>query len=87
MALLEGCDALRKPDRFNDFLLVCEAIFRHSTLVDNDKTFTQGLLAMKGLELARGVDAKVMAKRGLEGPALGTALRQARIEALWPLFD
>ena len=82
--LLERCDAIRRPQRLADLLLACECDARGRGLVDGDYAPRQRLAA--ALQRALSVDtagiALDAASRGLAGPAIGEAVRQARIAAV-----
>lgn len=81
MRLLERLDGLRRPDRVRRFALACEADHRGRLgreLVD----YPQRELLLRALQAARGVEASALLDQGLSGPALGAALRQARIRAI-----
>lgn len=90
LRLLERCDAIRKPGRFQEVLLACEADAR-GRLGFELATYPQGLRLRKALELALAADANGAAQdavaRGLKGPAIGDAIRHVREAALKPLSD
>ena len=83
--LLERCDALRRPERFEDLLLACECDAR-GRLGMQDRPYPvaarlrRALLAMQGVDTA--TVAKQAAERGWSGPAVGDAIRRARITAV-----
>jgi tRNA nucleotidyltransferase (CCA-adding enzyme) len=79
--LLARCDAFRKPERIARLALVCEADKRgRGGAADDDYPPGRELLRLHAAALAvRGAD---VAREGLEGPALGQALRRARIAAI-----
>ncbi len=85
MRLLERCDAIRRPERFVLALLACECDARGRTRRAHDAYPPRQRLAV-ALECARAVDTAVVAAdaaaRGLAGPAIGDAVRAARIEAI-----
>ncbi len=82
--LLERCDAIRRPQRMAELLLACECDARGRGLVGGDYAPRQRLAI--ALQSALGVDtasvALAAAARGLAGPAVGDAVRQARIAAV-----
>jgi tRNA nucleotidyltransferase (CCA-adding enzyme) len=80
MRLLEGLDAIRQPG-INDFLAACEADF-HGRSGWEDRPYPQADRLRSALAAARQVKAAELVARGLSGPALGEALRSARIEAI-----
>lgn len=81
LAVLEGADALRRRERFEDFLLACEADARGRAGLEAEP-YPQAALLRGALAAAASVDAAALAARGLQGEALGAALREARIVAV-----
>jgi tRNA nucleotidyltransferase (CCA-adding enzyme) len=79
MDLLDNTDALRRPDRFLQFLLACEADARAQ---DNVEEYRSAAILLRALNTAKQVDAKALADSGLQGPELGEAIRQQRVEAI-----
>jgi len=79
--LLARCDAFRKPDRIAQLAIVCEADKRGRAGLQDEPYPQRGeLLRLHAAALAvRGAD---IAREGLDGPALGEALREARIAAI-----
>jgi tRNA nucleotidyltransferase (CCA-adding enzyme) len=87
--LLERCDALRKPARFADVLLACECDARgRGGLQEAPYPQRQRLLA--ALEAAQAVDTQAIAglaqAAGLQGPAIGERIQQARVTAVATAF-
>ncbi len=78
--LLARCDAFRKPARIAQLALACEADARGRTGHDED-AYPQGAQLQQLLAAALTVRAADVAA-GLEGPAVGEALRKARIKAI-----
>lgn len=75
-------DGLRQPDRFEEFLLACEADARGRKGLENN-LYPQGQRMRVALLAARGVDAsKVRAERKVDGEALGKALQEERLAAV-----
>ena len=85
MRLFERCDALRRPDRFAGLLLACECDAR-GRLGREDEPYPPRQRLPGLLEAVRRVDTAAIAAdaaaRGLGGPAVGDAIRQARVRAL-----
>lgn len=83
--LLDRCDAWRRPDRFADLLLACECDARGRAGMEDDPYPPRERL-QRALDCARQVDtaavARAAADGGASGPAIGEAIRRARIEAL-----
>ena len=85
MRLLERCDALRRPERFGQALLACECDARGRTGLDEQPYAPRARLG-SALAAVLAVDAQAAAAQaaaaGAQGPALGTAVRDARLAAL-----
>jgi tRNA nucleotidyltransferase (CCA-adding enzyme) len=83
--LLERCDALRRRDRFAELLLACECDAR-GRLGREDAAYPQRPHLLEALRRVEAVDATTIAAdaaaRGLAGPAVGTAIHEARVAAL-----
>ena len=90
LRLLERCDALRKPRRFDDVLLACECDAR-GRLGRADDPYPQRARLREALDVALAVDAGAAAAeamaRGLEGPKVGEAVRAARLRGLEARFQ
>ncbi|MCL4106185.1 UNVERIFIED_CONTAM: hypothetical protein GTU68_058491 [Idotea baltica] len=81
MKLLNATDALRRPERFEEFLLACEADSRGRLgLEKRDYPQTQYLRGALGA--VQSVKAKQLMAQGISGKALGAALQEARQSAL-----
>jgi tRNA nucleotidyltransferase (CCA-adding enzyme) len=85
MRLLERCDALRRPERFDQALLACECDARGRTGLD-ERPYAPRARLDSALAAVLAVDAQAAAAQaaadGAQGPALGTAVRDARLAAL-----
>jgi len=85
LRLLERCDAIRKPQRFEDVLLACECDAR-GRLGFEDRAYAPRPRLLAALAAARGVVTSVIAKQaqehGLSGPQVGERIHQARAEAI-----
>lgn len=79
--VIERSDALRRPQRFAQFLLACEADHRGRTGFEQ-APYPQAQRLQLALEAARGVDVASLAKQGLTGEAMRDALRAARTQAI-----
>ncbi|AMX01513.1 multifunctional CCA addition/repair protein [Microbulbifer thermotolerans] len=81
MKLLRALDALRRPERFEQFLLACESDARgRKGLQDRPYPQVDYLRAVR--EAACGVSPKELMEQGYEGAALGKALDRARVRAI-----
>ena len=78
--LLERCDGFRRPERIELLAIACEADKRgRAGLEDEPYPSREGLLAAHAAACAvRAADLPP----GLEGPAIGEAMRQARVRAV-----
>ena len=83
--LLERCDAIRRADRFDDVLLACECDAR-GRLGLGASAYPQRARLLAAQSAALRIDsagaAEEAAARGLRGPALGDAVREARVRAV-----
>ena len=79
--ILRGLDALRKPQRFEQFLVACEADAR-GRLVLEHRAYRQGTLMRRVHQVATSVRAQPLVKQGLSGPALAEALQRERLAAI-----
>lgn len=78
---LQGLDALRKPQRFEQFLLACEADAR-GRLGLEDRAYPQTDYFRQVHRAAVAVRAQSLVERGLSGLALAEALQQERLAAI-----
>jgi tRNA nucleotidyltransferase (CCA-adding enzyme) len=81
LELLEAVDAFRRPDRFADFLLACEADARGRTGRERDPYPQRDYLA-RARELAASVALAAEERSGLTGTAIGERLHGRRVAAL-----
>jgi tRNA nucleotidyltransferase (CCA-adding enzyme) len=78
---LEGLDAFRRSERFEQFLLCCEADSRGRQGLQ-DRDYPQTDMFRRAFQAALSVDNQQLLNQGHQGKALGEAIRQARIEAI-----
>jgi tRNA nucleotidyltransferase (CCA-adding enzyme) len=83
--LLERCDAIRKPQRFEDVLLACECDAR-GRLGLEERPYAQRPRLLDALRAAQQVRTREIAQdaqaRGIEGPQVGELIHAARIAAV-----
>ncbi|MES2938302.1 MAG: multifunctional CCA addition/repair protein [Pseudomonadota bacterium] len=83
--LLERCDALRKPQRFEQVLLACECDAR-GRLGLEERAYPQRERLMRALRAALAVETAAIAaaarERGAQGPQIGEAIHAARVHAV-----
>ncbi len=78
--LIARCDGFRRPERIDPLATVCEADARGRTGLE-DRAYPQGDALRAAHAAACAVKAGEVAE-GLSGPAIGEALRRARIQAI-----
>lgn len=78
---LESLDAFRRPERFEQFLIACEADARGRAGYE-DSAYPQKDYFRKALELANSIDISVLVNQGLKGEAIAKAIKAGRISAL-----
>jgi tRNA nucleotidyltransferase (CCA-adding enzyme) len=81
LKLLNATDALRRPDRFEAFLLACEADAR-GRLGLEDRDYPQADYLRQALVIAQDVTAAQFAQDGVQGKALGEAITAERVRRL-----
>jgi tRNA nucleotidyltransferase (CCA-adding enzyme) len=81
--LLERCDALRRPSRFEQLLQVCEHI---AAAQGGERTGPPRERLLRALGAARQVNAAALGAGIPAGPALGAAIRRARLQAIAQAF-
>jgi tRNA nucleotidyltransferase (CCA-adding enzyme) len=81
LTLLERCDALRRPERFELILLACEADYR-GRLGWEERDYVQAAMWRAALAAVRAVDAGAIAAATTEPQAIAGAISASRIEAL-----
>ena len=78
--VFEKTDAFRRPERFEQFLLACEADARGRAGLEN-RRYPQADLFRRALEAASSIDAAAIALE-FEGPKIPGAIRKARVRAV-----
>jgi tRNA nucleotidyltransferase (CCA-adding enzyme) len=81
LELLENLDALRRPARFEQFLLACEADVRGRTGFE-DREYPQADYLRRAQAIAAEVKLDAASLVDLKGPQIGERIREARIAAL-----
>ena len=81
LKLLGNLDALRRPERFEKFLLACEIDARgRAGLEQRDYPQAEHLRAVRSA--ATSVNVHPLLEQGLKGPALAEALKRARLAVI-----
>ncbi|MFV8781072.1 multifunctional CCA addition/repair protein [Microbulbifer sp. SA54] len=86
MKLLRALDGLRNPQKYEQFLLSCEADAR-GRLGMEDRDYPQVNYLRAARDAAAAVSPQALMDAGFEGAELGKALDRARIEAIAALKD
>ena len=78
---LEKLDAFRRPERFEQFLIACEADSRGRTGYEDAK-FEQPEIYRKAFAAAEKINAKPFIEQGMQGTEIADAIKQARIDVI-----
>jgi tRNA nucleotidyltransferase (CCA-adding enzyme) len=81
LKLLGNLDALRRPERFEKFLLACEIDARGRTGLEH-RDYPQAERLREVRSAAQSVNVHPLLEQGLRGAALAEALRQTRLAAI-----
>ena len=81
LGLFEQLDAFRRPERIESFLIACEADKR-GRLGQSESAYPQADYLRRAFVAASAISAREFVERGLHGPAIGEAMRKARIDAI-----
>ncbi|MBK5965618.1 multifunctional CCA tRNA nucleotidyl transferase/2'3'-cyclic phosphodiesterase/2'nucleotidase/phosphatase [Thiocystis minor] len=79
--LLEGADAIRRPARFHQMLIACEADYRGRTGYE-ERPYPQGDQLRRLLDVVAGVDVGAIALATRESRLIPERIRAARIGAI-----
>lgn len=83
LQLLESCDAFRRPERFEQFLLACEADFR-GRLGFEEQSYLAGLELKRALAAVSNIDISSIVSKvpSNNGQAIKQAIHEARLKAI-----
>jgi tRNA nucleotidyltransferase (CCA-adding enzyme) len=84
LELLHRLDAYRRPERFEDFLIACEADHLGRTGYEHEP-YPQADLLRQALTVSRNIDVQALRAPGLEGQALGQAIESQRLSSIQAL--
>ena len=84
LRLIMTLDGLRRPQRFAQFLLCCEADARRRPQ-QQQAPYRQAELLREALATCLAVDTKPLLRAGLQGKQLGDELQRRRVQALQAL--
>jgi tRNA nucleotidyltransferase (CCA-adding enzyme) len=76
--VLEQTDAFRKPERFEQFLIACEADFRGRTGFET-RDYPQSNIMRKALNACQSISTKAIIDDGYNGKQIGEQLHQQRV--------
>lgn len=76
---LEQMDVFRRPERFEKFLVACEADARGRTGFE-DRDYPQANILRKARRVAADLDTHTLAAQGLKGEAMAREIRKHRIQ-------
>ena len=81
LKLLERLDAFRRPARFEQFLMACEADARGRLGLER-REYPQSAHLRRALDAANSVDMHALTTKGLRGVEMAEAVRQARSQVI-----
>jgi tRNA nucleotidyltransferase (CCA-adding enzyme) len=81
LKIFEQLDAFRRPERVEQFLLVCEADKRGRLGLD-EAPYPQSAFLREAFAAASTIGAQQFVEQGLQGPAIGEAMRAARVQII-----
>ena len=81
LKLFEETDAFRRPERFNELLLVCESDARGRTGLENNP-YPQADYLRRARDAAAAVQLTAEDRAGLKGPDIGAKIRTLRLAAI-----
>jgi tRNA nucleotidyltransferase (CCA-adding enzyme) len=81
LKVLERTDAFRRPERFDRFLLACEADSRGRTGFET-RPYPQGQYLRMALQSAAAVSGRELVREGMDGAQIGDVLRRKRLQAI-----
>ncbi|GLQ89563.1 multifunctional CCA addition/repair protein [Dyella flagellata] len=81
LKLLTALDALRRPERLQTFLTACLADKR-GRLGHEQDDYPQAAYLRRARDAAAAITSTPFVAQGLQGPAIGAAMEQARVQAI-----
>ena len=84
LRLFKNLDAYRRPERFEEFLLACEADHLGRTGYE-DTPYPQAAFLREAHRASANIDIAALRESGLEGTALGSAIEKKRLEIIQAL--
>lgn len=86
LELLENLDAFRRPERFEQYVLACEADARGRKGLE-DRDYSQSAYLRKAREVAAGVRLSEEDRTGLNGTQIAERMRKERVARLTTLKE
>jgi tRNA nucleotidyltransferase (CCA-adding enzyme) len=86
LKVLEGADAFRRPERFEEFLQACSADFHGRTGFES-RPYPQAKRMAAALAAARAVDAGAIAANVTDPAQIGARVHEARVAAIRTALD
>lgn len=84
LKVLQSNDAFRRPERFHQFLVCCEADARGRTGFEN-RDYPQADFFRRALNAAQQIDLAPLREQGLTGQAFGDAIARLRLDKVTQL--
>jgi tRNA nucleotidyltransferase (CCA-adding enzyme) len=81
LGILEAADAFRRPERFPEFLVACEADARGRKGLE-DQPYDQARILQASLDASAGIRAAPFLESGVEASKIGDAMRAERIRMI-----
>lgn len=81
LKVLDALDTFRRPERLDEFLVACEADLRGRKGREHEP-YPQAQVFRSARDAAAAINAATVRVEGVEGPAVGEAIRRARIAAI-----
>ena len=79
--VLENTDSFRKPDRFIQFLIACEADYRGRTGFEK-RPYPQAALMKRAFELCKNISVKNIIDAGFSGKGIADKLHSERVKSV-----
>jgi len=81
LKVIEACDAFRKPEQFENYLLACTADIRGRPGYEDD-SYPQADLFRRAYVVANAVSSKEIIAAGFEGAAIREEIQNKRVDAI-----
>lgn len=81
LKVIEACDAFRKPEQFENYLLACTADIRGRPGYEDD-AYPQAELFRRAYTVANAVSSKEVIDAGFEGAEIRTEIQKRRVDVI-----